>query len=148
MSKTRLYHTYSLLFNIFTSKIAGSSILSADISLLSSGLMRIPILPNTKSSKSMNSHVSKPLSNRTGSFFSNTIYGDTQNLSSLFKDATATLFQKTSSVLYVALPTTSSTITTAAMGNISARSAARRFPLVISLPLLFVCCALTAGTLS
>ena len=45
-------------------------------------------------------------------------------------------------------PPTSSTITTAAMGNISARSAARRFPLVISLPLLFVCCALTAGTLS
>ena len=81
-------------------------------------------------------------------FLLNTIYGDTPNPSSPFKDATARLFQKTSSVLYVALPTTSSRITTAAMGNISARSAARRFPLVISLPLLFVCCALTAGTLS
>jgi len=47
-------------------------------------------------------------------FLLNTIYGDTPNPSSPFKDATARLFQKTSSVLCVALPTTSSTITTVA----------------------------------
>lgn len=73
-----LYNTNSLLFNTFTSKTAGSSASSADTSLLNSGLLTIPILQNTRSSRTMNS-LWLPTSGRTGL---------TKNLSPITKNAT------------------------------------------------------------
>ena len=70
----------------------------------SSGPMRIPILPNIKSSKSMNCRISKPLSNRTGSFSSSTTFGATENPSSLCRDETAGPSRKISSVLSAVPP--------------------------------------------
>ncbi len=85
----------------------------------------IPIHPSIRNSKSTNSLSLKPLSNRTGSSFSNTINGNMVNLSNQFSVAMVNPFLKTPSALYAVLLTILSMITMVARGNTNAKSVLR-----------------------
>lgn len=86
--------------------------------------------------------VIKPLSDRTGSSFSNTISGSMGNLLSRFSVAMVNPFPKTPSVHYAVPLTITSTIIMVETGNTSARSAdrlshpAKLSPLLSGLPVL------------
>lgn len=85
----------------------------------------IPTLQSIRNSKSTSSLSLKPLSNRTGSFSSNTISGDMVNQSNRFSVVMANPFPMIPSVHYAALPIITSMTTMAAMGSTSAKSADR-----------------------
>ena len=90
--------------------------------------MTICIPPNIKNSKWTGFLSSKLSSDRTGSSFSNTINGNTTNLSDRFREDPTDPSLKTSSALSVALLIITSMIIMAATANISVRSVDRLSP--------------------
>ena len=92
----------------------------------------IPILLSIRNSKWISFPSSKPLSDRTGSSFLNTISGSMANLLSRFNAAMAKLFPKISSVPYAVPLTITSMTTMVETASISARSVGRLSALVNS----------------
>ena len=89
----------------------------------------ILILLNIKDLKSINFPLLKPLSNRTGTSFWSTIYGNTANLSNRFSVAMENTFPQIPHVPCVGLHITTSMITMAETANTSAKSVDKHFVL-------------------